>query len=107
MTARPHPRIDVEQVAELAGLSARQVQAMAKRAEIPGGAKFGRKWTFDPVAVKAWIKEQEDKVCRDAALAANETSPKGTAHSTPESKLPGRMSDEAYTRAIGKKRSAA
>ena len=40
-------RVRLSAAVDATGLTARGVQAMAARGEIPGAAKIGRVWTFD------------------------------------------------------------
>jgi hypothetical protein len=51
------------------GVSTRKVQEMAAAGRLPGAAKIGQLWTFDPAKVRAWILEQEASVSRRHAPA--------------------------------------
>jgi len=53
------PRIRPAEVARVTSLSLRKVQEMAAAGKIPGAAKFDGVWTFDPVQIKAWIRQRE------------------------------------------------
>jgi hypothetical protein len=48
------------------GLPIRTVHGMAARAEIPGAAKFGRRWTFDLARLRKWIELREHETCLSA-----------------------------------------
>ena len=52
-------RIVVEDAMSILGLSGRMIQEMAQRGEIPGAAKFGRRWTFDVAKLRAMIADKE------------------------------------------------
>lgn len=61
-------RITSKRVAELTGLSLRNVQAMTQRGLIPGAARFGeRVWTYDEEKVAAWITEKEAEMAEVGA----------------------------------------
>jgi hypothetical protein len=51
----------IEQAMAIIGLPIRTVQAMAARAEIPGAAKFGRRWTFDLAKLRKLVAEREQQ----------------------------------------------
>lgn len=65
------------------GLSRRAVQAMALRGQIPGAAKLGKLWTFDPLQLARWIRDKE-RECRNPAISISET-----VYSTPAFRWPG------------------
>jgi Helix-turn-helix domain len=52
-------RILTEDAVAILGLSGRMIQEMAQRGEIPGAAKFGRRWTFDDAKLRAMIADKE------------------------------------------------
>lgn len=66
-SASSRDRIRSDAAAQQTGLSVRQVQAMAARGQIPGAAKLGSVWTFDPRVIAMWISRQEEVVQRPAA----------------------------------------
>jgi hypothetical protein len=66
-TAGNVERGTIEQATAIIGLPIRTVQEMAARAEIPGAAKFGRRWTFDIAKLRRFVELREQKVCLDAA----------------------------------------
>ncbi|WP_259369087.1 helix-turn-helix transcriptional regulator [Komagataeibacter europaeus] len=59
-------RVRLADVARVTTLSTRQIQKLAAAGQIPGAAKFGRIWTFDPIKIHAWINNQEARVCQAA-----------------------------------------
>jgi hypothetical protein len=72
----------IEQAVAIIGLSMRAVQDLAARGEIPGAAKFGRRWTFDlaklrrHVAAKeqeTWQRAQANQSCQRASTGASES----------------------------------
>jgi excisionase family DNA binding protein len=56
---RKPERILIEAAVLIAGVSARTLQELAARGEIPGAAKIGRRWTFNERALRTWISEKE------------------------------------------------
>jgi hypothetical protein len=54
-------RIVIEDAVAILGLSGRTIQEMAQRGEIPGAAKFGRRWTFDVAKLRSMIAEKEQE----------------------------------------------
>ena len=54
-------RIVIEDAVAILGLSGRMIQEMAQRGEIPGAAKFGRRWTFDVAKLRAMIADREQE----------------------------------------------
>jgi hypothetical protein len=55
-------RIVIEDAMAILGLSGRMIQELAQRGEIPGAAKFGRRWTFDVVKLRAMIADKEREI---------------------------------------------
>lgn len=49
----------VAEAAAILGLPVRTVQDMAARGELPGAAKFGRRWTFDPEKLRRFVRDKE------------------------------------------------
>ncbi|MGG5812569.1 helix-turn-helix domain-containing protein [Falsiroseomonas sp. CW058] len=93
-------RIRPPAVSEITSLSVRKVQEMAAAGKIPGAAKLGGSWTFDPVKLRDWIAQQESLACR--ATSMRERASSGGASRSPASSI-----DAAYERLIrGKQRSA-
>lgn len=58
-------RMQVRELAEVVGLSPRQVQAMAARGEIPSAALFGTRWTFNRAQVRRWVAQKKRGAKRD------------------------------------------
>lgn len=88
-------RIPVAQVADMIGLTVRAVQQMAARGDIPSAAKFGRRYTFDALTIRRWIKQREAELCPTKTYSAE--APSGGAGF----RLPDATSNEAYERLIG------
>lgn len=57
-------RVRTATIAKMTGLSVRKVQEMALSGKLPGAAKLGGTWTFDPNKVEAWIRDEEAAVAR-------------------------------------------
>ena len=87
------PRILAQAVADATGISLRVVQRMAKQGQIPGAARLGRCWTFDPDKVQAWIDAEEQAVCPTTSTSAANSG--GSAAPSVVVNI-----DEAYARAI-------
>ena len=60
-------RIKAKRVAEITGLSVRQIQNMGARGLLPTAAKMGAAWTFNERAIRQWVADQEDETRRKAA----------------------------------------
>jgi predicted DNA-binding transcriptional regulator AlpA len=60
----PPPRVRASAIALMTGLSVRKVQELAAAGKLPGAAKLGGVWTFDPQKVRAWIEEREAHASR-------------------------------------------
>lgn len=52
-------RIRTLEAAEMLGLTARGVQAMAAKGQLPGAAKIGKVWTFDKDKLRRFIEAKE------------------------------------------------
>jgi hypothetical protein len=48
------------------GLPERSVQDLAARGQIPGAAKFGRRWTFDLEKLRRYVKQKERRQWQSA-----------------------------------------
>lgn len=94
-------RVRLADVARITTLSTRQVQKLAAAGQIPGAAKFGRIWTFDPIKIHAWINNQEASVCQ---AAPTPTSTFGVKHIGGGSRLPAASIEAAYARLTRGKR---
>jgi len=62
-------RVRSSYVAAKIGFTARAIQKMAARGEIPSAARFGRVWTFDPARIGQWIRQREAEACRASAIS--------------------------------------
>lgn len=52
-------RIRSKEAAEKLGLSRRGLQSLAKRGALPGSAKIGKLWTFDPDKLDKFVAARE------------------------------------------------
>jgi hypothetical protein len=91
-------RLGTEAARLITGLSARGLQAMAARGEVPGAAKLGKKWTFDAIKLRRWIAQRETEC---------QTSTSAGIHGGAVSSAPAETIDAAYERAIRLRRSDA
>ena len=64
-------RVRPADVVRMTSLSLRQVQSMAASGKIPGAAKLGGVWTFDPAQVRAWIRAEERRACRAVDISSS------------------------------------
>src|SRR5580698_3051210 len=85
-------RIRPFEVARMTSLSLRHIQSLAASGKIPGAAKLGGVWTFDPVQVRAWIRSQEQACQRNS----RPTAIRGTALFGDVSKLPDENIEARY-----------
>lgn len=60
-------RLRIRAACDATGLTARGLQAMAARGEVPGAAKLGRVWTFDAAKLDRWIRAREQAAQRASA----------------------------------------
>ncbi|HXT81402.1 MAG TPA: helix-turn-helix domain-containing protein [Acetobacteraceae bacterium] len=93
------PRIRVSDVARLTSIGRRAVQDMAAAGKIPGAAKLGGLWTFDPDKLSRWITQRERQACRSISTYAAPSIGAG-------SKSPDANTDQAYERLMRAKRLA-
>jgi hypothetical protein len=77
----------------LTGLGERQLQMLAARGKVPGAAKLGGTWTFDKAVLRRWIRQEQERTCRNI-------SPSVTGSGTPELSDAGTTYDEAYEQAL-------
>ena len=87
-------RVRVADVVRITSLPARTVQDMAASGNLPGAAKMGKVWTFDPIAVRAWVRQKEAEACRERTSISAAPLGGGASKSVDES------TDEAYARLI-------
>jgi Helix-turn-helix domain len=52
-------RVNVERAGQILGLHPRTVQKMAQRSELPGAARFGRRWTFNEDKLRSYVRHKE------------------------------------------------
>src|SRR4051812_7579263 len=74
--AQPLPKAQrgtIEQAMDILGLPVRTVQDMAARGELPGAAKFGRRWTFDLHRLQRHVRDKERQTWRNAKLRPDAT----------------------------------
>lgn len=91
-------RIRPRDVAHMTSLSVRKVQELAATRRIPGAAKLGGVWTFDPNQIKAWIRRQERVVCQE-----QDTYTGAARHGGGASELVAASIDEAFERLTRKR----
>lgn len=54
-------RVRTAEAQSITGKSKRSLQIMAQQGKIPGAAKLGGEWTFDPKRLRKWIRDCEVK----------------------------------------------
>ena len=59
-------RIGAKEAAAILGVKPRKLQAMSARGAIPGAARIGRQWSFDPAKLRRYLKNREREVCQEA-----------------------------------------
>jgi hypothetical protein len=59
-------RIFVEDVAAIIGVPLRTAQVMASRGELPSAVKIGKRWSFNELAIRGWLKQREIECQSDA-----------------------------------------
>ena len=93
-------RIRAAEVARMTSLSVRKVQEAAAQAKIPSATKLLGTWTFDPAAIRAWIRDCEAKPCQPSCqpTVISEVTRYGDVSLSPDASI-----DEAYERLIRKK----
>jgi len=90
-------RVLIEGAARITGLPSRTLQSLSARGEIWGAAKLGRRWTYDEMRLRAWVRANE---------AANESRIASTheaAFSMRVSPSTGGSTDNPLRRAIERK----
>jgi excisionase family DNA binding protein len=83
----------VEQAAAILGIPRRTVQALAARGELPGAAKFGRRWTFELEKLRRYIRTKERQQCGNQKLqpaATGAAPPSGVASASTGANTGGR-----------------
>ena len=68
-------RIQSSDAAMMLGVSRRTTQEMAARGELPGAAKIGDVWTFDPDALASFVRERECDAKVDRSRVAPALAP--------------------------------
>jgi phage terminase Nu1 subunit (DNA packaging protein) len=63
-------RIQARAAASLLGVTARTVQNLANRGELPGAAKIGKVWTFDPAKLAKFIRAKESECPKTTFISA-------------------------------------
>jgi predicted DNA-binding transcriptional regulator AlpA len=96
-------RVRAADVANMTGMSKRTVLQHAAAGKIPGAAKLGGLWTFDPAAIRAWIRREEERAARRAAPAmTSSVASKGWSGSV----LPDETIAARYAKLMSRKRPA-
>lgn len=88
-------RIRPRDVARITSLSVRKIQEMAAQGRIPGAAKLGGVWTFDPTQIQAWIRGEERLACQTRDTSTGAVRPGGLG-----SVLPAASIDDAFERLL-------
>ena len=57
-------RIRIGEASAITGKTARALQGMAIRGDVPGAAKIGGQWTFHEATLRAWVNDLEKRSCR-------------------------------------------
>ncbi len=93
-------RVRADEIARITGLSVRNVQERAAAGMMPGAAKLGGVWTFDPIKARAWVAAEERKAWR-VSLG---TSTSAARHGGDASRLPASSIEAAFAQMFGGKR---
>lgn len=88
-------RIRVSEVSRITSLSVRKVQELAIAGKLPGAAKLGGVWTFDPLRLRAWIREREDACHGNPEISISVAQHGGAASRSPAASI-----EAAYERLI-------
>src|SRR6185437_15801289 len=88
-------RVRADAIARMTSLSIRKVQELAVAGKVPGAAKLGGVWTFDPARVRAWIREQERACLERPKISISEARRTTDVLSSPDASI-----DEAYARLV-------
>ena len=54
-------RVRIEEAERIIGLGRRQIEKMAATGKIPGAIKFGRRWTFNLIQLRHFIKMEGER----------------------------------------------
>ncbi|MFY9955709.1 hypothetical protein [Bradyrhizobium sp.] len=92
-------RVTIELAVTIIGLPARTVQGMSQRGEIPGAAKFGRRWTYNEDKLYAYVRNKERESWQKRNRKSRAAIGK-TASFISGSRLTASDSEARYTRAI-------
>jgi hypothetical protein len=52
-------RVMIDEARMITGLPERTLQSLSARGQIWGAAKLGKRWTYDRLRLRAWVKAQE------------------------------------------------
>lgn len=91
----------IEEAQNITGLPPRTLQSLSARGEIWGAAKLGRRWTYDRMRLRAWVRANE------AASENRGASTNAVEFTMRVSPSMGESSDNPLKRAIERKLSAA
>jgi hypothetical protein len=91
-------RVRAVEAARMLGLTVRGVQAMAAQGRLPGAAKIGSLWTFDPGKLRRFVAAKEDE-CRMNQIYTDEGASIGFERQSSASSI-----ERAYERAISQMR---
>lgn len=87
-------RVPIEEAELITGLRRRTLQDLSARGEIWGAAKLGRRWTYDRLRLRAWIKANE------SAVERRKISTSATAFSMPALPSQGENIDDRLKRVM-------
>jgi hypothetical protein len=91
-------RIQARAAASLLGVTARTVQNLAARGELPSAAKIGKVWTFDAYKLARHVAAKE----AEAVSCQKQTFTKGPAFGGSGQPLPASKSESRYAQAMSK-----
>jgi hypothetical protein len=98
-------RVNIERAGQILGLQPRTVQKMAQRAELPGAAKLGRRWTFNEDKLHTFVRHKERETWRAQKHQPDVTGAKMSYGAAPRSKVA--KSGGRYTQIIQQLRASA
>lgn len=55
----------IDDAVAIIGLKRRTIESKSARGEIPGAAKLANRWTYDLDRLRAWVREEVNRQCRE------------------------------------------
>jgi excisionase family DNA binding protein len=98
-------RVNVERAGQILGLHPRTVQKMAQRGELPGAARFGRRWTFNEDKLRSYVRHKERETWHAQKHRPDVTGARTFSGAASKSKAA--KSDGRFTRIIQRLRDSA